>query len=337
MPDNKQPLTSAEIANLWNLYMQDTMIVCFKKYLVAKAEDKQIRTIQEEALNISERRSKNIASIFSSDNLPVPVGFSDKDVNIDAPRLFSDTFALYHVLSRTRWALLMISTALFLATRPDVRKLFLDANASSAKLNENATQVALSKGLLIRSPIINISQTPHFVEKPSYIGHIIGKHRPLHVISLTHLFLSIHENYLGRALITGFSQVAHNPEVREYFIRGAEIGTKHIKILSSFLSDEDIPIPQSNDSMVTNSTIPPFSDKFMMNHITTANTLSIADMGIAIGQSNRADIAADYTRLAAEIIQYGEDGVNISIKNGWLEAAPQVVSHKELAASGKIN
>jgi hypothetical protein len=333
--ENKQQLNSAEIANLWYLYMEDTLIACFKKYSVAKAEDKQIQAILQEALNISDRRSKDIASIFSSENLPIPVGFSDEDVNIDAPRLYSDTFALYHVISRTRFALMGMSTSLISAVRPDIRKLFRDAIASSTKLNEDATQVALANGLLVSSPIVNIPQSPHFVEKSSYIGHIMGKQRPLHVISLMHLFLSIQENILARALATGFSQVVRDPEVREFLLRGVEISTKHIKILSSLMSDDYIPIPQSPDSMVSSSTIPPFSDKFMMNHILLINSFNLSTMGSAIGQSNRLDIAADYMRLGAEVVQYGEDGINISIKNGWMEAPPQVVSHRELALSGE--
>lgn len=334
-PGNKLPLTSAEIANLWNTYMVDTLTTCIKKYLVAKAEDPQIRTVLQQALNISDKRSRDIATIFSSSNVPIPVGFGDKDVNIEAPRLYSDYFALCHVLSRTKWALTMMSTGLYLATRPDVRKLFQDAISSSAKLNEDATQVALIKGLLLRSPIVSTPQSPHIVEKPSYMGSIIGKPRPFHVVSVMHLFLSILENTIGKALITGFSQTARDTEVRKFFLRGAEISAKQIKVFSSLLSNEDVPVPSSPDSMLTSSTIPPFSDKLMMNHIILLNSVGMADIGLAAGQSNRADLAADYLRLGAEVIQYGEDGINISIKNGWMEAPPQVVSHRELALSGK--
>ncbi|QDR79946.1 DUF3231 family protein [Sporomusa termitida] len=332
---NKLPLTSAEISNLWNMYMSDTLVVCVKKYLLAKAEDQQIRTILQQALTVSEKRSRDIAAIFSSSNVAIPVGFSDKDVNIEAPRLYSDTFALYHALSRAKYALQMSALFLFLADRPDVRNLFQEAIAACAKLLEDAKQVALTKGILIRSPIVSIPQTPNFVEKPSYIGHIIGGQRPLHVVSLMHIFLSIQENLLGKALISGFSQVARDTELRKFFLRGVEIGAKQIKGLSSFLSDEDVPIPSSPDSMLTSSTIPPFSDKLMMNHIILLNQFNLADIGVAVGQSTRTDIAADYMRMAAEIIQYGEDGINIAIKNGWMEAPPQVVSHRELAMSGK--
>jgi len=332
---DKLPLTSAEIGNLWITYMGDAVSGCVKKYFVAKAEDNEIRAVVQQAQTISEKRMADIAAILTSCNQPVPVGFGEKDVNLAAPRLYSDTFALYHALSRTRWASVVMSNGLFLAARPDVRKVFYDGVGDSIKLNEHATNVALSKGLYIRSPIVDTPPEPHFVEKPSYIGSIIGEHRPLHVISVGSIFLSLIENIVGKALVIGFSQTAHDQEVRKFFLRGADIGAKHIKVLSNLLNDESIPIPSSPDSLVTGSTIPAFSDKMMMGHILTINSVGIADIGLAIGQSTRADIAADYLRLMAEVIQYGEDGINISIKNGWMEAPPQVVSHRELALSGK--
>lgn len=335
MPNaNEFPLTSAEIGNLWTLYMADMMIICVKKYLLAKSQDEQIREVLQEAITISEQRCRNVAAIFKSSNVPVPIAYDSKDVNSEAPRLYSDTLALYHALARSRWALTMYSTALYLSVRPDVRKLFQDAISSSTKLNEHGTQVALKKGLLIRSPIVSISQTPHIVEKPSYIGSIIGEHRPLHVVSVAHIFLSLVDNIIGKATIMGFAQVARDPEIRQYFLRGAKICAKQIEILGSLLSDEEIPISSSPDSMLTSSTVPPFSDKLMLDHIILVNSIGIADMGLAAGQSNRADIAAAYLRLGAEVIQFGEDGVNIAIKNGWLEAPPQVVSHRELVLSG---
>lgn len=322
MATAKKQLNSAEIANLWTTYMGDTLSTCVSKYMVAKAEDEQIRAVVQQALILSEKRAQDIAAILEADNLPVPIGFGDADVNVTAPRLFSDAFALYHVLARIRWVITLTSTSLFLAVRPDVRKLFQEAISTSSALNEQATQVSLTKGILTQAPMISVPKIPYIVEKPSYIGSIIGSHRPLHVISATHIFLSILENTIGKVLVMGFSQVASDPEVKKFFLRGAEIGAKHIKVFSSLLSDEDIPTPASPDSMLTTSTVAPFSEKLMMNHIILINQFAIADIGIAAGQSNRADIAAVYVRLAAEVSQYGEDGVNINIKNGWLEAAP---------------
>lgn len=331
---DKLPLTSAEIANLWTVYMADTLMVSFKKHLVAKAEDEQIRALLRHAITISDKSTRDIVAIFRSSNVSIPVGFSDKDVIMEAPRLFSDSFALYHTLLRTRWAMTIMAPAFFLAARPDVRKFFQGRITDAMKLNEEATQVALEKGLFLRPPIVSIPQTPHMVEKPSYIGSVFGEPRPLHVVSVTHLFLSVLANMVGKVLTTGFSQVARDPEVRKFCLRGAEISAKHIKVFSSLLSDENVPMPASPDSMLTSSTLAPFSDKLMMNHVILINTFALTDIGLAAGQSTRADIAADYFRIGAEVVQYGEDGINILIKNGWMEAPPQVVNHRELALSG---
>lgn len=43
-------LTSAEIANLWSQYMNDTLSICMSKYALQVIEDSDIRAIFEQAL-----------------------------------------------------------------------------------------------------------------------------------------------------------------------------------------------------------------------------------------------------------------------------------------------
>ncbi len=49
---------------------------------------------------------------------------------------------------------------------------------------------------------------------------------------------------------------------------------------------------------------------------------TISFYGTAIGTSQRADLVLHYTRLAAEMAKYMEDGLNIMIENKWLEEPP---------------
>jgi len=135
---------------------------------------------------------------------------------------------------------------------------------------------------------------------------------------------------MGKILLTGFSQVAESPVIRDYINRGVEIATKHIEILSDHLCKEDIPRPMSSDSGVTNSTIAPFSDKLMLHHTNLLNQLGMAAYGTAMSASMRKDIHACYVRLATEIALYGLDGANILIQNNWMEEPPQAVDHREL-------
>jgi len=47
--------------------------------------------------------------------------------------------------------------------------------------------------------------------------------------------------------------------------------------------------------------------------------------------SPRRDLGAHYTRLTAEIATYADDGLEIMIKNNWLEQPPLAADRKNLA------
>ncbi len=64
-------------------------------------------------------------------------------------------------------------------------------------------------------------------------------------------------------------------------------------------------------------TVPPFSDKLMMQHIVTIVGAGMANYGLGLGAETRVDVAADYMRFMAEVTAYGEDGMQIMIKHGW--------------------
>jgi len=165
------------------------------------------------------------------------------------------------------------------------------------------------------------------------MGSILGKNRPLNAMELLHLVANISTNAMGRVVLSGFAQVASSQDVREFFVRGQDISQKHIEVLSLLLRDDDLSAPATWDSEVTDSTIAPFSDKLMMQQIVSLIALSMANYGAALGASTRADVAADYSRLMAEIAAFGEDGAQLMIKYGWLEQPPQAADRKELALS----
>ena len=48
-------------------------------------------------------------------------------------------------------------------------------------------------------------------------------------MEVTHLFSNIQTNMLGKALITGYAQIAQDKEVKEYLVRGRQIAQQHVK------------------------------------------------------------------------------------------------------------
>lgn len=53
-------LTSAEIANLWSQYMNDSLAACMIRYFLEKVEDKDIRSVLEFALELSNTQIEKI-------------------------------------------------------------------------------------------------------------------------------------------------------------------------------------------------------------------------------------------------------------------------------------
>jgi hypothetical protein len=83
-------LTSAELSYLWNTYLADGMSVCVFKYFLQHIEDVEIKTLVSHALDLSQQHLEIIRGIFTDEDIKVPEGFTEKDVRLNAKRLFSD-------------------------------------------------------------------------------------------------------------------------------------------------------------------------------------------------------------------------------------------------------
>src|SRR5699024_9989482 len=81
---------------------------------------------------------------------------------------------------------------------------------------------------------------------------------------------------------------------------------------------------------VTTSTESPFSNRLMMNFITTLIASGIGEYGLSMSMSPRHDIGVMYTRLIAEIAAYANEGANILINNAWMEEPPMAADRKKL-------
>lgn len=327
-------LTAAEIGSLWAQYMNDSLAICTIRYFIEKTEDTQIMPVLQSALKLAQSHVQQIATFFRQDGFPVPIGFTDGDVTLTAPRLFSDPFHLFYIKNMAKPGMLAYSLSLSLASRADIRSFLLSCIKTSADLDEMATQVMLSKGLYVRPPYITASENPEYIQGTDFLGRVWGgSPRRLSSMEITHLFLNAQSNAIGKALITGFSQVAKSIEIRQLFQRGAEIADKHIELFSTTLKESDIPGPMKLDTDITANTLSPFSDKLMLFHILTLQSMSFGYYAAAISASLRLDISVDYIRLAAELEKFGYDGLKLFISNGWAEEPPMTIDRKELALS----
>jgi hypothetical protein len=325
-------LTSSEIANIWTNYMSDTAAICILNAYMTHVEDKEIRSIIEFALQISKAHAQKLQAFFNEEQHPIPDGFSLKtDVNKEAPRLYTDDFYLFYIQNVGKIGMEFYTQSLSNCARLDVCEYFTECLNESARLLNKATEVMLKKGTFIRAPFIQTAKKVEYIQKQSYLAGWFGHRRPLSAIEISNIFFNMIQNQLGRAFLMGLSQVAKIQEVRDYMVRGRDISDKHVEIFGSLLSKEFLPSASAWDSLPTDSTIPPFSDKLIMFHTTTLTAAGIAHYGRSLGLSPRHDLGAIYVRLTAEVAHFAEDGANIMIENGWLEQPPQAIDRDQLA------
>ncbi|WP_442598697.1 DUF3231 family protein [Neobacillus sp. D3-1R] len=324
-------LTAGEIAQLWMQYLNDSSSICVLSYFLEKAEDDEIKPIIKFALELSQSHIQKITDILTEKKNVVPYGFKiEEDVDITAPRLYSDSFVLNFINQMSKIGLTSYAASVATSVRDDIKTYYMDCLTETMELNKKSTELLLSKGLFIRSPNIPNLEKVEFVKKQWFMFDVFGEKRPLTAAEVDNLFANLQRNALGVAALTGFSQVAKGKDIKQFFLKGLEIGNKHFQLFRGKLEESKLPSPMGWDSEITNSTTYTFSDKLMMFFTSGLIGLSIGFYGTAISQSPRADINAMYNRLSLEIQLYAEDGANIMIKNGWLEQPPMASDRDEL-------
>ncbi len=319
-------LTSAEIGALWTTYMNDSLVMNVVRYFLQNVEDTDIKANLEYASGITQQHIKQISKIFMVERYPVPKGFNEEDVNINAPPLYSEHFYLFYLRNIARLTLDSYGIALTLMSRQDIIDFFTDALYTSIELARKAVNTIKAKGLLIAPPIITIPGEIDFVKKNSFLTGFLGEHRRLTAIEITLLYANIQSNIIGKAMLKGFSQVAQSVQISEFMNKGAYIAQKHIETFSNKLEVEDIPALTTSETYVTDSILPPFSDKMMQSHANTLIAIGFDNYATSLATSMRHDLQADYLRVMGEVAKYGMDSINIMIEKGWMEQPPQAIN-----------
>ncbi|TRZ38586.1 DUF3231 family protein [Niallia circulans] len=333
--NTKAPLTSAEKANLWNFYMANTMSRCMFQHFLANVENKQIKKIIQDSDLLSQRITERVKSFFQEENIPLPAGFSEQDVNLTAPRLFSDSFYLLYIDMMYKLGLIFYSITLPNTTRLDIRQFITESMRDAANYSNQVTEVMLETGIYVRPPNIPTMNTQEMVERQSFFNGFFGDKRTLTGIEISQLFANIQFNTIKTVLLLAFSQVAESNEIRSYFIRGKHINIKQNTVFSNVLKQEDLPLTMPSQFNVTTTNIPPFSDKLMLFHISNLSSAKLRNFGDSIAVSPRHDLGSIYFRLMVETSNYAEDGGNLLIENNWMEKPPHNVDRNLLAKKKK--
>lgn len=325
-------LTTAEIANLWTQYINDSLSICILTHSIEKAKDIDIKEVLNFSLSLAESHITKITDFFTKENFPIPKGFSvEEDVNLNAPSIFTDAFIIAYLHVMTLLGLTGYAGAVSTSSRDDQLDYFIQCNKETMELHKRIVSIMLNKGFYSKTARINTPEQVKFVDDQSYLAGWFGKKRPLNAIEISGMSFNIKKDIVKTVLELGFAQVCQTKEIQKYFERGKKICLNHFTTFNTILTKEDLSSPKTWVSEVTNSTVPPFSDKLMLYHIVTLVSSAVGYYGAGLSVSQRRDIAAEYTKFMAEVGLYAEDGCELLIKYGWLEQPPLADNRQTLA------
>lgn len=324
-------LTAPEIGSLWSQYINDSMSICFLSHALKSTKDEETYSILDDAIGLSRSHINSIEEFFIKEHFPIPQGFTNEDVDFNAPPLFSDHFMLMYMLTMTLHGMNAYSLALGTSVRDDQRNYFTNCQMETMKLYNKIVDVMLHKGIYDRAPVINPPKNVDFVNKQSYLTGWFGDRRPLNAVEINGIFYNSVKTSVKVCLEIGFSQVTPSKELRQYFQRGAEVCKKHIEVFGSILSENHLPSPKTWEAEILNPKVSPFSDKLMLFHTVSLVGVAVGYYGTAVSIIQRKDIIIQCNRLMAEIGLYAEDGINLLIKYGWLEQVPTAEDREALA------
>ncbi|WP_026575680.1 DUF3231 family protein [Bacillus sp. UNC438CL73TsuS30] len=327
-------LTTAEIAALWKTYIQNTAVRCFYKHFLQHLQDAEIKSIIEEVLVLVETVIGKIEAIFEKENFPIPKGFSDKDIDLSAPALYTDSFALSFVYRGGQVIVPSYANVLQKVTRMDIYNLLSECLYGETELHKKALTLMLSKGLNDRPPTMEYPKSVEFIQhQPSLLNTWFGEKRPLNTLEITELFAGIERNAIGLILLMGFIQVTKDKEIKDHLLKGKKLAEKKVDTYGRLLKENDHFIGFPMTMEVTNSTISPFSERLILFIISTTSQISVSALGDSLSVSMRKDLVAHYSLFIAEVMKYGGEGLKLLIERGWMEQPPQPIDRNEFYKS----
>ncbi|WP_394236194.1 DUF3231 family protein [Niallia oryzisoli] len=315
-------LTAAELSALWLQYMGDSMAVCVYKYFLSIVESKDIKPILESSLQLAESHLEKITEFLKSANYQIPIGFTENDVNVHAPRLFSDQFLLFYSYIMTIHGLTAYSLAIANTEREDIQNYFFECTVSSRELFAKVLQLAKNQPKYTSVPSIPSPHGAEFVESPGFISNLIGDKRPLYSSEISTLFFNSTKTGFISSLSLAFSQVAVREDVRNFMLKNFKLAGKDADSFDAILQQDDLPIPEKWDDEITDSTVSPFSDKLIMFHAGFLVNAALTYYGASLGSNFRSDILLNYSKVFTHAMEAGAISYNIMVKHGWFEKQP---------------
>jgi len=333
----KIQLTSTELGRLWMTYqIKSAMQVLFGQFRDSTI-DPEAKSILDSSVIESQKVISEITKIFNDQNAIIPMAFDEKDTFKDAPPLFDDIFKIMFLRQITKMNLGFSSLYLVTSYMKEVQEVFKLNHAISEKFYVLTTDYLLKKGVLAKPPYVTMPIKNEFIEAKKYVSgfKIWTDKRALNTVEIGYIYESIEDNILGMQLTTGFAQVAHESEVKRYFIEAKELSKKIITNLTDVFLQSDIQPPSTWAGKATTSIQPAFSDKLMMFVVNLISSFAMGNNSLGTSFSMRSDLPLIFTEISKDLFMHSKKGGILMIKHMWMEEPPQMEDRNQLTKSKK--
>lgn len=331
MDKDKLKLTSSEIGSLWAEYVNGTMTDVVNRYMVSIIEDEEIKAIFEDAIRTFEKQKNQLITFIENEGFPVPIGFTESDLNKGAEKLFTDIFCLNYLHIMTLHGLLGHSTALAVSVRKDLRYFYDSCDNDGKRMYHQTIELLLKKGNFQRDPLFYPAKNPEFVSSQDFTDGIFGKERCLAATEIIGISFNLKKSVMAKTLSIAFSQVTQTKEVREFLTDSEKTADQQIQAFSKIMMADNLPVPKSWETEVTTSTNAPFSDKLMLYHTGFLFQTAQAYHGTGLAAAMRTDLVTTYERIILKNLMITKKWFNLMVQNKWLEQPPLAPSRNEIA------
>jgi hypothetical protein len=327
----KNQLTSPEIANLWTHYIRETLSMCVNKYMLHTIQDPEIHSLFQVALQYSLKHIETLKALFKKEKFPIPNGFTEEeDVNLEAPPLFTDALCLKSLYMMSTHGHNEMSLSFTTSMRQDIIDFYYQCNLDAMEIYKKSKDLLISKQLYQQPPAYITPDKVEVIERYHYVTDVFGKQRPMNVIESGHAYFNLNKAFIAKAMILGFSQVSKNKNVGVLLQKSLQVKNKHIDTFSSLLTKDNLHLPKSCETEVTDSSVSPFSERLMLLQTGFFFGVAVTYYNAALISSMRADISAHCEKAALNSLWiYSRIGKDM-IDNQWMEQPPQADDRKRL-------
>jgi hypothetical protein len=299
--------------------------------MVSIIEDEAIKSIFEDAIRTFEKQKNQLITFIENEGFPVPIGFTESDLNKGVERLFTDIFCLNYLHIMTLHGLLGHSTALAVSVRKDLRYFYDSCDNDGKRMYHQTIELLLKKGNFQRDPLFYPAKNPEFVSSQDFTDGIFGKERCLAATEIIGISFNLKKSVMAKTLSIAFSQVTQTKEVREFLTDSEKTADQQIQAFAKIMMADNLPVPKSWETEVTTSTNAPFSDKLMLYHTGFLFQTAQAYHGTGLAAAMRTDLVTTYERIILKNLMVTKKWFDLMVQNKWLEQPPLAPSRNEIA------